>query len=583
MKAIELLVSYLEEMEVEYIFGIPGGVLEPLNNAIFKSDKITGIVTRHEQGAAFMADGYARVKKTFGVCASTAGPGATNLITGVATAYTDSVPLIVLTGQVATPYFGQGAFQDSSFDGINVSEMFKFCTKFSSIIVNPAMTGAMIRKAIRFAGSGRPGPVHLNLPVDVMETDIDDTVMSSKRFLPNSQYCDRTSVKEAARRLLNSKRVAMLLGNGVSISGAAEEARRFAELLRIPVATTPKAKGIFPDNHPLSLGVFGCAGSLLSDSYLLNSDGGSKKLDCILAIGTSFSEWSTHTWDTRLKPADDMIQIDIDHNEVGKNYPFCTALIGDAKVALKSLVFETKRQLEKAGKKAADNITERESSFREFKAVNEKYVEPEKILSENEPVLPQRLMRDIRSACPDDTIFFVDIGNNWAWATHYLDILRPDSFFTGLGFASMGYAAAASIGAKFAAPERPVVAIVGDGGFLMNGMEVSCAVNYNRQVIWIVLNDAGYGMIYHGRKMRGLPDGFSTRYKQVDFVKMAESLGARGIRISRPGELNETLIGEIIETGMPTVIDVLIDGKQVPPIQSRIGSLNNMYTYDDET
>lgn len=583
MKAIELLVNYLEEMEVEYIFGIPGGVLEPLNNAIFKSDKITGIVTRHEQGAAFMADGYARVKKSFGVCASTAGPGSTNLLTGVATAYADSVPLIVLTGQVAIPYFGKGAFQDSSFDGINITEMFKFCTKFSSMIVNPKMTGAMVRKALRHAGSGRPGPVHLNLPVDVMETEINDTTISHDRFLPHSQYCDRRSVKEAAHRLLNSKRTAMILGNGVSISGAAEEARIFAELLQIPVATTPKAKGVFPDNHPLSLGVFGCAGSLLSDSYLLNSIEESEKLDCILAIGTSFNEWGTHTWDTRLKPVDDMIQIDIDYNEFGKNYPFSTALIGDAKVALKELFCETKRQLERADAKTTDKIEKRRISFSKFKNSTKRYAEPEKLSSNDYPLLPQRLMKDIRNACPDDTIFFVDIGNNWAWATHYLDILKPDSFFTGLGFASMGYAVAASIGAKFAVPERPVVAIVGDGGFLMNGMEISCAVNYNKQVIWIVLNDAGYGMIYHGRKMRGLPDGFPTRYKQVDFVKMAESLGARGIRITKAGELNEKLINGIIETGQPTVLDVHIDGEQVPPILSRIDSLNNMYTYEEES
>lgn len=576
MKAAELLLWYLEEVGTEYIFGVPGGVLEPLNNAIYKSDRIQGIVTKHEQGAAFMADGYARVSRKLGVCCGTAGPGATNMITGISTSYADSIPVLALTGQVSTKFFGKGAFQESTYEGINVVEMFRFFTKHNAMVMNPETTGSMARKALRIALSGRPGPVHLNLPVDVMEKQVEDDFVPAHKFISTSICFDRHSVKEAAKLLIGFERPAILVGNGVTISHAAYEVKGLAEMLNIPVATTPKAKGVFPEDHPLSLGVFGTAGTPLSESYLLNKDGFGK-IDGLLAIGTSFNEWGTHTWDSRLMPTKALIQIDIDQHGCGNNYPFTVALVGDAKAAVTEIIFEIKRLLQKVDDEVKDEIRRRGKGFKAFKAKGGRYQEPEKLHSDKFPILPQRLMKDIQDSCPDDTIFFVDIGNNWAWATHYLDIKRPYSFFTGLGFASMGYAAAASIGGKFAAPNRPVVAIVGDGGFLMNGVELATAVNYNRQVIWIILNDSGFGMIHHGRKMRSIPDAFASRFQKVDFVKMAEALGAQGIKVTKAGEINKKMIDRIIASGKPTVIDAHIDPEEVPPIQSRIASLEHSY------
>ncbi len=576
MKAAELILRYLEEIGAEYIFGIPGGVLEPLNNALYKSKVIKGIVTKHEQGAAFMADGYARVSKRLGVCCGTAGPGATNMITGIATSFADSIPVLALTGQVPTRFFGKGAFQESTYDGINVVEIFRFFTKHSAMIMNAAATGGMVRKALRVAMSGRPGPVHLNLPVDVMEKKVEEDFIPPHKFIPTSVCFDRRSVKEAAKLLIDFARPAILVGNGVTISKAGYEVKVLAEMLRIPVATTPKAKGVFPEDHPLSLGVFGVAGTPMSEAYLLNKSG-LGKIDGLLAIGTSFNEWGTHTWDSRLMPTKALIQIDIDQHECGNNYPFTVALVGDARAVVTELIFEIKRLWEKAGVEVKESVNIRSEGFRAFKDKNHRYLEPEKTTSGKSPILPQRLMKDIQNACPEDTIYFVDIGNNWAWATHYLDIKRPYSFFTGLGFASMGYAAAASIGGKFAAPDRPVFAIVGDGGFLMNGVEIATAVNYNKQVIWIILNDSGFGMIYHGRKMRSIPDAFATRFQKVDFVKMAASLGAQGIKVTKPGEINKKMIDSVIASGKPTVIDVPIDAEEVPPIQSRIASLEHSY------
>lgn len=576
MKAAELLLWYLEEVGTEYVFGIPGGVLEPLNNAIHKSKMIKAVVAKHEQGAAFMADGYARVSGKIGVCAGTAGPGATNMVTGLSTSSADSIPVLALTGQVSTKYFGKGAFQESTYEGINIVEMFRLFSKHSAMIMNAEATGSMVRTALRCALSGRPGPVHLNLPVDVMEKKVEEDLVPAHKFIPTSVCFDRRSVKEAAKLLIGFERPAILAGNGVTISDAAYEVKGLAEMLRIPVATTPKSKGVFPEDHPLSLGVFGTAGTPMSEAYLLNK-AGLGQIDGLLAIGTSFNEWGTHTWDKRLMPTKALIQIDIDQHVCGKNYPFTLALVGDAKAAITELIFEIKRLREKVGADVKERMAMRSDRFNAFKSANHRYFEPEKTASRRSPVLPQRLMKDIQKACPEDTIYFVDIGNNWAWATHYLDIKRPYSFFTGLGFASMGYAAAASIGGKFAAPNRPIVAVVGDGGFLMNGVEIATAVNYNKQVIWIILNDSGFGMIYHGRKMRSIPDAFAPRFRMVDFVKMAKALGAQGIKVTKPGEINKKMMDRIIASGKPTVIDVHIDAEEVPPIQSRIASLDNRY------
>ncbi|MCF6283145.1 MAG: thiamine pyrophosphate-binding protein [Candidatus Polarisedimenticolaceae bacterium] len=573
MNASDLLVWYIEEVGTEYIFGIPGGVLEPLNIAVHNSEKLQGITTKHEQGAAFMADGYARVSHKLGVCCATAGPGATNLITGIASSFTDSVPVLALTGQVATKYFGKGAFQESSSDGINLVEMFRLVTKNSAMIASSALTGSIMRRALRSALTGRPGPVHLNLPVDVMRNEVDVELIPEDMFIPGSTCFDRARIKEAAVLLLRFKRPVILLGNGVTISRAAEEIIELAELLQIPVVTTPKAKGVFPEDHPLSLGVFGVAGTPLSEKYLLNGNVEcSEKIDGLLAIGTSFNEWGTHTWDERLMPTKALIQVDIDPQELGNNFPFSVAVAGDAQIVVKELLFDIKRRLRKTIK-IKEKIELRKRDLECFKSENARFFDADKMHSEAVPILPQRLMEDINNACPHDSIFFIDIGNNWAWATHYLTVKRPYSFFTALGFASMGYGASACIGGKLAEPDRPVITICGDGGFLMNGIEIATAVDYNIPVIWIILNDSQHGMIYHGKKMLNTEGGFSTRFKGVDFVKMAESVGAKGIKITKPGELNQELLNRVIESNYPTVIDVRIDPEEAPPISSRIETL----------
>ena len=565
MNAAEVIVNFLEKQGVEYVFGVPGGAIEPLNTALYKST-IKAIVAKHEEGAAFMADGYARVSGIIGVCCSTAGPGATNLITGIASSFGDSVPVIALTGQVSTSLFGKGAIQEFSVQSFSIVSIFRQITKYSDIIINENKTGEMISKACRLALTGRTGPVHLNLPTDVMKrkvnTDCQERFSTSQHMGGSG---DKEGVKEAAKLLLSAKRPVILVGWGAVLSRADEEILELAEIMDIPVATSPKAKGILSESHPHSLGVLGFAGSPVAWEYIINKD-----VDVMLAIGTSFNEFVTSGWDKRLMPMESLIHIDIDCNEIGKNFNADIGIVGDARVVLQELLQELLKMY-KIWRKLGGIRGREVQDIRDNMEVGD-------VNLNNTPYHPQRLIMDLSSALPENTIYFADNGNSMAWAIRHLKVTQPYSFYVGLGFASMGFAVAASIGGKLAAGNRPVVALVGDGSFLMNGMEVATAVNYNIPVIWVVMNNSKLGMVYHGRKLADIPEGIESSFKPVDFVKLAEGLGARGIRITKPGEINREMMAEIISAKVPTVLDVAIDPEAVPPIQSRIESLEKLYT-----
>ncbi|HOW89563.1 MAG TPA: thiamine pyrophosphate-binding protein, partial [Elusimicrobiales bacterium] len=342
--AVGLLVRYLKGEGVKYVFGIPGGALIHFYEAMFDEGGITPVLSKHEGGASFMADGYARASGKIGVCCATTGPGATNLVTGVACAYADSVPMLVLTGQVATSAFGKGAFQESTAHGIDIVDMFKTVTKSSVMIPSPEKTGDILRGALRTALSGRMGPVHVNFPMDFMKKKVSSMVIPSSRYRITAGAFDREAVKRASSALLRAKKPAILAGSGVNISGAYEELGKLAEKLDIPVATSPKAKGAFPEDHVLSLGVFGFGATLHSEQYLLAED-----TDLLLVVGTSLGEASTCTWDSRLGAGRTLIQIDVDPEVIGNNYPVDCGICGDARAVLRELNFQLERDMRARG------------------------------------------------------------------------------------------------------------------------------------------------------------------------------------------------------------------------------------------
>jgi acetolactate synthase I/II/III large subunit len=554
-KAAEYLVEALADAGVRHIFGVIGGSVVPTFVATLGS-RTQIVMAKHEAGAAFMADGYARVRGGLGACIATSGPGATNLITGVASAYADSIPIVVLTGQVATKSFGKGAFQESSTEGVDIVDVFKQVTRYSTLVFRADRIPAVWHKALRMALGGRPGPVHLSLPADVQEQPIQRPGKLTPAIHSGRAY-DRAAIKEAALYLLRARRPAILVGHGAILSNASDEIRAIAEMLEIPVATTPKGKGAFPEDHRLSVGPFGYSGSPLAQWHLLESG-----VDVLLAVGTSLSEWGTLGWDRRLQPTEALLHVEIDPYEIGKNYTATVPVIGDAKSGLTELCYEIRRQQQRYlhwrrgnGKLAPPPDRPR-------------VVDAAAMDSNSVPIKPQRLMRDLQEALPRDTLVFVDGGANRSWAIHYWQSLHPRTFFCATGMASMGFGVAGAIGGKFAAPDRVVISITGDGGFLMNGMEVSTAVHYGKQVIWVVLNDAGYGIARHSMRQMKLPD-VGTCYPRVDCAAVAEGLGAQAFRIREPGEINRELITKIVESGLPTVLDVEIDPEEVAPFGSR--------------
>ena len=559
-----LLLRYLEGEGVEYIFGVPGTALVPLYDAINKQDAIKPILSKHEEGAAFMADGYARVSGKIGVCYSTSGPGTTNLVTGVANAYMDNVPLLVITGQVPTSIYGKGTFQDSTKEGVDSVAMFEPITKYSEMIMSRYKMPETVREAFRIAFSGKKGPVHISYPKDIMEAEIEDTLLPPRRYRVKSAYFDRKLVIDATEKLVNAKKPAMLVGSGVIASDATSEVLELAEMLNIPVATTPKAKGAFPEDHDLSLGVLGFSGSPVAEEYLMGD------VDVLLVVGASLNQLTTFSWDPKLEPSDSLIHVNIDPSEIDKNYVADIGLVGDCQAVISEISFRILRELQKHDPKEERPI----GDIIKFKDRVGMVVNGEKMFSESVPIKPQALMREIQESLPDDAIVFVDTGNHICWAIHYMRFKKPN-FISAFGMLTMGYATAAAIGGKLAAPDRPVVAIVGDGCFQMNGMEIATAVNYDIPVVWIVQNNSKLGLVHDLQRFSLGDKTVSTTFKEVNFARVAEGLGAKGYRIERPGELSE-ILPEAIEGAVPTVIDVIIDPNEVPPIDRWVKGVSEL-------
>ena len=514
-----------------------------------------------------MADGYARLSGQLGVCYSTAGPGASNLITGLASAYADQIPVLALTGQVPTSVFGKGAIQESGSEGIDLSHIFSAFTKYSSMPVSENRTLYTLLKAIRLALSVPEGPVHINMPADIMKRSTELEEVSFSADSEGTRLFDVDRVDKVTELLIKAQRPAIIAGWGVYLSQAMPELLGLAELLQIPVATSPKAKGVFPESHELSLGVLGFAGSPAAKEYIIDND-----VDVLLAIGTSFSEMMTNGWDIHLQPTEHLIHLDGDIEKIGRNYSVSQPMLGDPKMNLKKIAQAAEAVV------SENDLRARRNNY--LKSLQQRRTEQKTFISRNNLYHPAQLTLDIQNFFPKNSIFFADIGTSMAWAIHYMTIDLPGSFFVALGYGSMGYAVAAPVGACLAAPGQPVVAIVGDGSFLMNGFEVATAVNYKIPVTWVILNNAMLGMVYHGRRLskKAVPDAMDPCFQRVDYVKIAEGLGARGIHIDGKEPLTSSLVEDIMTAQVPTVLDVWIDDQAVPPIHSRIKTMDTHFS-----
>ena len=565
-RVIDVFLRYLKAEGVRVVFGIPGGLLYPLFEAVEQDPELMLAVSKHEEGAAFMADGYARVGRRLSVCAGTAGPGATNLMTGVSCAFADGVPMLVITGQAASHALGKGAAQETSREDIDIVAMFAPVTKYSAMVPSPASLPLHLRRALRQALTGRPGPVHLNVPVDFWEKPLNEDWFDPATYRPATSTFDRTAVQQAVEALQGARRPVLLAGSGVASANAEQHLRALAESLPARVATTPRGKGVFPEDHELSLGVFGLAGHGEARDTLLGTD-----VDVVLTVGSSLNETATLNWNPDLARARCFIQLDIDVDRIGRNYPVDIALVGDAQTILVELLYHLHR-------KVRDGILP-QSSWRSAKPIqrgHESYMTPELRVSDAVPLTPQRWRCDFEQVVPDDAVIFSDIGGHMLSNIHHLCIKGRQRFILNLGFGSMGHGTVAPIGAALAEPQRPVIAIIGDACFTMNGMDLITAVEYEVPVVWIVENNNMHGITYHASKglsRHGKALRSSEYRRPLEIAAMARAMGLFTQVVDAPGRMQAALTAALAAKH-PALIEVRVDPMIAPPIGDRARSLS---------
>lgn len=532
------LLSALEREKVEYIFGLPGGANLPIYDALVDS-KIRHILVRHEQSAAHMADGYARIKRKAGVCFATSGPGATNLVTGIATAYADSAPIVAVTGQVALPMIGKDAFQEIDIIGITNP-----CTKYAFQPRHASEIPEMVKKSFYIAESGRPGPVLIDIPKDIQQqvTKIDFPEYIKVRGYNPVVDPDLSEINKACEMLLKAEKPVIMAGGGVILSGAFSELQALAELLTIPVVTTFKGKGAFPENHHLALGPIGMHGHAEANRMILEAD-------CIMAIGARFSDRTVGRFDEFGKDIN-VIHFDIDPAEIGKNKAVNAAVIGDVKSSLRTLI----KMIPKTFK--SDEEVSKQWLNRKKELVS--YYE-DTLKDYSREITAKKALKKLREILPADGIVTTEVGQCQMWASLHFDVISPGTFFSSTGLGTMGFGFPASIGAKAAKNNVPVVDIAGDGSFNMTENSLAVSVLEDLPVIVFILNNYMLGMVAQWQRTF-----YNRRYSGVhqkntpDYCKIAEAYGAQGIRVQSMEEL-EKAIKTAVNSNIATVIDIPID------------------------
>ncbi|MBF0277975.1 MAG: thiamine pyrophosphate-binding protein [SAR324 cluster bacterium] len=559
----EHLVDYLERREIRHIFGLCGHTNIAVLSAL-DSSPIDFITVRHEQIAAHAADAYARVTGHASVLLSHLSPGLTNCATGVANAALDCIPMVVIAGDIPTHYYGKHPHQEVNLHAdASQYEIYRPFVKRSWRVDRADLAAEILEKAFQLAESGQPGPVLVNVPMDIFSAQIESD--SFDRLVGNTHSLVPPSIDdETARRIVSalgiSNHPVLYAGGGILLAKASHELESFVDHMQIPVAHSLMGKGALSDSHPLVLGMTGFWGTELVNRTCLNAD-------TIFAVGTRFKEADCSSWYpgyTFNIPGSKLIHIDIEASEIGRNYPTEIGVVADAKSALQILTRVAKEIYPKGFERP--ELKKKISDFRaDFRRKNAAMA-----TSEAFPMMPERILADVREALPDDAIITTDVGWNKNGVGQQFDILTPGSILTPGGFATMGFGPPGAIGAKLAAPERVVLSLVGDGGFGQNPAMLATAVEQKLGIIWLVMNNNAFGTIAglqkahfgltYGTVFPGEPgeQGLGPNYAEI-----ARGYGAEGVRIPNAGELLP-ILKAAIASGKPTVIDVAMINNPTP-------------------
>jgi acetolactate synthase-1/2/3 large subunit len=549
----DVVVENLAAAGVDKVFGVPGGAMIPFHTSVEKHAKIDFVLARHEGGAAFMADCYARVTGGLGVCCATTGPGATNLMTGVGAAYMDSIPMLVITGMNPTESWGRGDFQECTpCAGVNTTEMFKSVCKSSEVVISEKTLQQRLRNAITTAVSGRPGPVHLAIPRDLWGRRVTPEPLILSRCIPSPPAPSVRAVERVAKLLLESARPLVIYGGGTS-SGALFHLFALCERFDIPIVSTPRGKGrgahVIPEVY---LGHMGIAANSAADDFIADS-----VFDVIVVVGSSLGSYATNSWDLRFTSARAIIQVNIDPSALGRIIPADIGMVADGG--------EFAQMLHEAMTALGPHPTSRIRAgwLRKWRS-REKWAFPAVASSASRgSISPMEIIRAVDNATGMGAIILADSNSILLWATHFLPE-RPDRRFISFwGSASMGHATAGVIGAKLAAPQADVVALVGDGCFLMNGTELATAVDLDLCIVWVINANSQLGMIHYELRDSGAVE--SATLGNYDFAAFARSLGARGIMCDDSAALPRLIVEGLCSRG-PTVIQVNVDPDLTPPM-----------------
>lgn len=572
MKGAQAIVKSLDEEGVKNMFGILGGAILDVYDVLYDSGP-RHILMRHEQCAAHAAEGYARASGEVGVCMATSGPGATNLVTGIADAFLDSVPIVALTGQVPTFLIGNDAFQEADIIGITMP-----ITKHNFQLQNADEIPIIIKNAFKIASSRREGPVLIDLPKDIQQAELTkkfhypkdselpeykEKIKGYPEYRVGAGYKVRPiaghkeQIKAAAKLLINSERPVILAGGGVIAANASSELVKLAESLNIPVTTTLMAKGCIPEDHPLAIGMLGMHGRKTANLMTSASD-------VLFTVGCRFSDRVTGNVKHFAEDAK-IIHVDIDPAEIGKNIEIDLPIVGDAKLVLQNLI-EIINTLKNKEKSEWNNKLK---TFKKEFAPLYDY--------DSTPIKQQRVMKEINKIINDKTIITTEVGQNQMWAAHYLNIKNPRQFISSGGLGTMGFGFPAAIGAQVAKPDCKVIDVGSEGSFIMTGQDMATCVKESIPVNVVLLDNRWLGMVMQWQDIFYQHRRSNTYLGETpDFVKYADAFGANGIEVTRPGEIAEAL-NTAINSPEPYIVDIRVDpDEHILPMVRPGGRLDEM-------
>lgn len=544
MKAARIVLEYLKGLDVKYIFGIPAGSVNAFFDELNEVTEITPIVTKHEGAASYIAAAYAKYTNGLSVCIGCSGPGGTNLVTGAANAMREHLPILFITGAVPVNTIGLNASQE-----LDAAPIFQPVTKYSVIVKESKDLLKEVAKATEIAISGVPGPVHIAIPIDVQHQAVQTFELPAppkrKAIVPSLD-----TIKEVAKELIKKKNGYIFVGQGVRNS--VELLIELAEMLEWPIITTPQAKGYIPEDHPLLAGVFGFAGHETASSLINEGDG-----QVLLVVGSSLGETATNNYNQNIMKDRFSIQMDFDQTVFDRKYKIDLPVLGDINLSLLFLIEELRNE----------GLTRKNYSLNA--------VIDENIEGGTEEYNTKNVLLTIQKYLPPATRYTIDIGEFMSYVIHHMKVVDYDSYNINVHFGAMGSGIGSAIGSKLAEPDRPVVCITGDGCFFMHGMELLTAKEYNLPILFVILNNARLGMVYHGHALQFKRVHQSFEQQPINISELASTFGIPSYRVSDLADINQDVLGDLMNSNGPAVLEIALVDNNTPPMGDRVKFLSS--------